>query len=141
MNKIRITDNFYFEEFVESATATRLNIDNHPDREQCQNLLTLCEEVLQPARRKWGKPMVITSGFRSKALNKAVGGVWNSYHLTGQACDIATHTADESQKLAELLAQQNKCDVAIIEHTQNGGWWVHVQWSAKPRHKIMKIIK
>lgn len=138
---IRITDNFFFEEFTESTTATRLKIDNHPDRQACQNLLVLCEEVLQPARKQWGKPMHITSGYRSKALNKAVGGVWNSYHLTGQACDIATHSADESNQLAELLIKQSKTDAAIIEHTQNGGWWVHVQWTDKPRHIILKIIK
>ncbi len=58
------------------------------------NLKALCEEVLEPLRQWYGKPIIIGSGYRSPALNKAVGGVKNSQHMTGEACDI--HIPDEA---------------------------------------------
>ena len=70
-----ITKNFTREELVASATAKRLGIDNTPNKEQEANLYLLAYYILQPLRDRYGNPIRISSGFRCKALNNAVGGV------------------------------------------------------------------
>jgi hypothetical protein len=68
-----ITANFTKEELVASATAKRLKIDNRPSKDEEISLYLLAYYILQPLRDRYGKPIRISSGFRCKALNKAVG--------------------------------------------------------------------
>ena len=81
---MKITNNFTLTEL----TRTNTGIANQPDKEQVAAIINLCGKVLQPARELFGKPIHVTSGFRSLAVNKAVGGVPKSQHLLGQAADI-----------------------------------------------------
>ena len=74
MNNMKLTDNFTLEELIKSSTATKLNIDNNPTEEITSNLLELSTKILQPIRNVYGKPIVISSGYRCTKLNKAVGG-------------------------------------------------------------------
>ena len=75
VDDMNITKNFTLEELVASATAKRLKIDNTPSKEEEARLYLLAYRILQPLRDRYGKPIRISSGFRCKALNKAVGGV------------------------------------------------------------------
>lgn len=75
VDDMNITANFTMEELVASATAKRLGIDNTPSKEEKESLCLLAYYILQPLRDRYGKPIRISSGFRCKALNKAVGGV------------------------------------------------------------------
>lgn len=79
---------FTVEELCYSATAKRLGIDNSPNKEVVENLNKLVENVLDPLREKYGKPIMVSSGYRCEKLNKAVGGAAKSQHLTGKAADI-----------------------------------------------------
>ena len=79
---------FNIEELVKSATAERLAIDNTPPRAAQQMLTVLVEQLLDPIRRRYGAPIIVTSGYRCPALNTAVGGVANSHHIVGCAADI-----------------------------------------------------
>ena len=79
---------FSIEELVKSASAERLAIDNTPPRAACQMLTILVEQLLDPIRRRYGAPIIVTSGYRCPALNTAVGGVANSHHIVGCAADI-----------------------------------------------------
>jgi hypothetical protein len=72
---MHITLNFTREELVVSATATRLKIDNTPSKDEEIKLYHLASFILQPLRDRYGKPIRISSGYRCKALNKAVNGV------------------------------------------------------------------
>ena len=72
---MNITSNFTREELIASATAKRLGIDNTPSKDEEIKLCHLAYFILQPLRDRYGKPIRISSGFRCKALNKAVGGV------------------------------------------------------------------
>jgi len=93
----RLSKHFTLEEFIVSETATRLDIDNTPNRHQVANLRNLCLYVLEPIR-EWAKaPVRITSGFRSPELNKEVGGASNSYHLKGRAADITVSNKTPTQ--------------------------------------------
>ena len=71
-----------------SATAERLAIDNTPPRAAQRMLTILVEQLLDPIRRRYGAPIIVTSGYRCPALNTAVGGVANSHHIVGCAADI-----------------------------------------------------
>ena len=79
---------FTIEEMYASDTAKRLGIINKPSTQQMINLVYLCAYVLEPLRVAMNEPIKIGSGFRCERLNKAVGGVYNSQHLKGQAADL-----------------------------------------------------
>ena len=79
---------FNLSELSASATAERLAIDNTPPRAAQRMLTILVEQLLDPIRRRYGAPIIVTSGYRCPALNTAVGGVANSHHIVGCAADI-----------------------------------------------------
>ena len=103
---------FSIEELVKSATAERLTIDNTPPRAAQRMLTILVEQLLDPIRRRYGAPIIVTSGYRCPALNTAVGGVANSHHIVGCAADI----------VAPLLSPQGgRIGSAMIETSPLGG--------------------
>lgn len=85
---MKLSKHFELAEFLVSETAARQGIANEPTPEVLDNLRRLCESVLEPLRVKLGRPVVITSGYRSPALNRAVGGSPTSHHLQGRAADL-----------------------------------------------------
>lgn len=139
MAKPKITfkpsENFSLQELIHSTTADKHRISNIPDVEQIRNLQYGVDMVLQPLRNKYGKPVVITSGYRSAALNKLVGGVANSYHLQGNAADIRVRSQEEADELFQILKTIPSVDVALFEHSTSS-CWLHVQWNMNktPRH-------
>ena len=72
-------------ELVKSDTAEAKGISNFPDFDTVAHLDELRKKILDPMREAWGGPLVVTSGYRCPALNRAVGGVTNSAHLSGYA--------------------------------------------------------
>lgn len=139
MAKPKITfkpsDNFTLQELIHSTTADKHGISNIPDAEQIRNLQYGVDMVLQPLRNIYGKPIVITSGYRCAALNKLVGGVANSYHLQGNAADIRVHSQEEAEEIFRILKMIPSVDVALFEHSTTS-CWLHVQWDMQrtPRH-------
>lgn len=93
---MNITRNFTLEELVRSPTASRLSIPNTPSESVMHNLILLCNNILQPLRNAYGKPIIVNSGYRSPELNKAIGGAKNSQHMRGQAADITPLTPSSS---------------------------------------------
>ena len=94
---------FSIEELVKSATAERLAIDNTPPRAAQRMLTILVEQLLDPIRRRYGAPIIVTSGYRCPALNTAVGGVANSHHMVGCAADITTGSIENNTMLFALI--------------------------------------
>lgn len=139
MAKPKITfkpsENFTLQELIHSSTADKHRISNIPDVEQIRNLQYGVDMVLQPLRSIYGKPIVITSGYRCAALNKLVGGVANSYHLQGNAADIRVHSQAEAEQLFWILKAIPSVDVVLFEHSTTS-CWLHVQWNmhSTPRH-------
>jgi len=129
---MKLSKNFTLEELVFSITANNHGINNTPNAEVKAALKRLAVEVLQPIREAWGQPIVITSGYRCPALNKAVGGVKNSQHVLGQAADIkAANPADNGKLFAciKRLVQSKKINVGqlIWEYgSRTCPKWVHV---------------
>lgn len=88
---MQLTKNFRLCEFEKSRTATYRGIDNTISSPAVKaNIKALCEKVLQPFRDYLGRQVVVSSGYRCKELNEAVGGVEDSQHTTGEAADVTT---------------------------------------------------
>ena len=134
--KLMLSEHFSLDEFVFSATAKAMGLSNSPGSSELANLRFLCREVLEPARKVIGEPIHITSGYRCLALNQAVGGVAQSYHVRGLAADIHIESDAHASRLADALNAQPYCDLILVEHAQ-GASWLHVQArSLSPRHRV-----
>ena len=129
------SDFFSLEEFTRSSTAKRLKIDNTPCDEVVRNIQYGVQMVLDPLRRIIRSPIIITSGFRCSALNKAVGGVTNSWHTKGNAADIKISDEEEAETIFQALKTLPSVDTVLFEHSATA-IWMHVQWDMEktPRH-------
>ena len=126
--------NFTITELVKSDTAERQGINNTPDINSLDNLLELVFYVLQPLRDKLGKPMIITSGFRSKKVNELVGGVSNSQHLYGQAADFVVNGMTPAQVVEFIKKSGVEFDQCIDE-----GSWTHISFNKG--HNRRQVLK
>lgn len=138
MKKIKY---FRLSEFINSATAKRLGIDNIPSFEVVDNLNRLAD-YLDGIRVKLGKPILVSSGYRCPMLNKAVGGVVNSQHLKGLAADLV---CADMESLEKVLRETGGFDQLIKEHRKGSkSFWFHVSVCTrndKPRNQIMNLEK
>lgn len=99
-----ISKDFSYREFEKSAVAEKNDICNViTSFDVRDSIKALVDEVLQPLRDAWGKPLYINSGYRCQALNLAVGGVPASQHVMGEAADIAADKPVELARLAKSL--------------------------------------
>ena len=134
--RLMLSEHFGVDEFTFSATAQAMGIINTPGSLELANLGFLCREVLEPARKIIGEPIHVTSGYRCLALNRAVGGVAQSYHIRGLAADLHIDSADHASRLAWALEAQPYCDLILVEHA-HGTSWLHVQVrKLSPRHRV-----
>lgn len=122
---------------AEMTTTSHPDLQDSPSVEVIINLVYLCAVVLEPLRKKLGHAVYINSGYRSWRLNKAVGGVPNSYHLTGRAADIFCKSLGEARLILTCLRDIPQVDLAMIEKKRD--FWVHVQTSDTPRHIIKTL--
>jgi len=106
-NIISLSPHFELREFTESATARAHGIKNEPSPEHVENLRALCENTLEPLREALQLPVVITSGFRTKALNSIIAHkAKRSQHMQGCAADFYVgHTdgTDDTESSRERL--------------------------------------
>lgn len=128
---------FSIKELTKSSKADQLNIDNIPTKEAEENLIKLVENILDPLREAWGRPIKVNSGYRGSELNKAVGGAKTSQHCTGQAADISVGNPSENKKLFNLIQELNlPYDQLIDEYNYS---WVHVSYGPRNRRQILHI--
>ena len=124
---------FTIEELCESDIAVELGITNTPDATAVANLRELVENVLDPLREAWGGPITVSSGYRNKQLNIAVGGATNSHHLYGMAADITVGTKDKNRKLFVLVQQLGLPFTQLID--EYGYQWVHISYDPQDLRK------
>jgi len=132
---MKLTENFTTQEVTRSDTAQRLKIDNCLSIEILDNAYCFARAVLQPLREKIGLPFLISSWYRSKALNEAVGGTHNSAHLKAQAVDFVIGGLSARQTyevvLEALKTLHIPFDQLIFESFTKDGHtteWVHLSW-------------
>ena len=125
-----VTMHFTIEELYASATAKAKGINNKPSVQQMINLVYLCAYVLEPLRVAMNEPIKIGSGFRSRELNAAVGGVYNSQHCKGQAADLCIDgDLKKGRKWFEYIKNHLPFDQLIWERNpRTGTEWVHVSF-------------
>ena len=118
---MQLTANFSLEELTASQTAARKNIENEPDDVQLSNLRRLAY-MLQEIRNYFDVPIFINSGFRCKALNRAVGSKDTSQHMKGCAADIRISGVSPSLAVAKIIESGISYDQVICEYTS----WVQI---------------
>lgn len=149
---MNLTENFTLEELVHSDTANAKGIDNTPTQEIIDNLKELAENVLQPIRDKWGKPLIVNSGYRCKKLNKAVGGVSTSQHCFDRNTEVLTNHGWKNYKTIKMndevfsynmeteKIEQVPID-SIVQYEFDGNLYYcenkHIQYAVTPEHRML----
>lgn len=128
---------FTIKELCKSSIGKAKNIDNTPDSKILKNLEQLVDNILDPLRKEYGKPIIVNSGYRCPALNKAVGGSKTSHHMLGLAADITAGSPIKNKQLFDLAQKLDLPYDQLIDekHFQ----WVHVSFSENPRRQILHL--
>lgn len=133
---MKLTEHFTLEELTNSPTAKRLNIDNTPS-EKIEEELMETAQLLEKIRGVYKKPIIVTSGYRCKKLNDAVGGAKSSQHMKGQAADIrsVSDTPQDNKDLfmtimGMMIQKEIEVGQLIDEFNYN---WIHVS-TPKPKN-------
>ena len=133
---------------LRELTKTNTGIENEPNEAQVNNLKRLCG-WLEELRRRWNNlygegndPIIINSGFRSEAVNKAVGGVPTSNHTTGCAVDIHVLGMEQLIRYAAILLDisdesKEAFDELLLERSPKGIYWLH--FAVRPKNNRMRI--
>lgn len=119
---------FLLSEFFVTNTGIDNSIEEGKGKEVVDNINNLVDNILDPAREKFGKPITITSGYRNPRVNKAIGGAPTSQHRLGEAADIV---CSDNRKLFELLKGFN-FDQLIWE---KGGKWIHISYTTRRKNR------
>ena len=140
---VKLSKNFTLQEYIKSQTAIRQDIDNTPSAEHLINAKNLFENVVQKIREKFGVT-IINSGYRSQALNEAIGGSSNSQHCKGQAVDIEA-PGRSNLGIANWVRDNLDFDQLILEFYTPGipnSGWVHISYDAEGNRKsVLTAIK
>jgi hypothetical protein len=141
---MKLSEHFALAEFTRSESAKRHGVSNDPTPEHLQNLINLCEKVLEPIRIKFG-PINISSGYRSKALNHYIGGSLNSQHCEAKAADIDQDGMGgaSNTEIFNYIKDNLDFDQMIWEFGDNNKPdWVHVSYNgAKNRKQVLRALK
>ncbi|WP_199097275.1 D-Ala-D-Ala carboxypeptidase family metallohydrolase [Dyella sp. ASV21] len=132
-SNIVLGKHFTLHEMTISQEATRRGIANVPSDWDIGCLRDLVSHVLDPLRERLGKAILVSSGYRSKALNVAIGGASNSQHCVGQAADINV----KGMTPAELASAIRKFNLPFDQLIEEFGQWVHVSYSAQHRREFL----
>jgi hypothetical protein len=133
---MNISDHITYKEATYSPTAEKLGIDNSPNLEQLTNMMLVAIKVFEPMRVHFDVPIYIASFFRSKKLNKAIGGSTTSDHMKGRAIDV---DADKYGKIRnkhifDYIRTNLQFDQLIAENVSDNKWsdvgWVHFSYRA-----------
>lgn len=143
---MKLSKNLSLKEMTKSRTALRRGIDNSPTPEHIENMKALAENIFQPIRDYFGVPIYISSGYRSEALNNAIGGSKTSQHSKGQAIDLDrdAHSQPHNSDLFIFVKDNLDFDQMIWEFgTDDNPDWVHISYNpdGKQRNQLLVAYK
>lgn len=138
---VQVTKNFHLSELLHSNTAVRLGLKNIPSQDHQANLITACHALFQPMREALGQSVLISSGYRSPAVNKAVGGSATSAHSVGYAIDFISPKFGTPREIATFLAKELpargiKFDQIILEFDS----WVHIGFKTRDGRQRNEVL-
>jgi len=133
---MRLTDHFTLNEFTRSAVAALRGIDNTPNAEQLVNIQNMAHQMEYVRYLLGGKPILISSGFRSAELNKVIGGSATSSHSDGLAVDFTCPKFGSAKEVCMALKTSSfKFDQIIYE--QGRTHWCHLGFGAQMRREVL----
>lgn len=137
---MKLSEHLDLVEVTRSEYAKRNGINNMPNAEYTENLIELAKKIFEPIRVHFNKPIHISSGFRSKLLNAAIGGAKNSQHTKGQAIDIDQGNRKENMEIFDFIKDNLEFDQLINEF---GYDWIHVSYNTdgKQSKQVLDAIK
>ena len=144
---MKLSENLMLSEVIRSESAKRRGIDNMPTAEHIANLKVLAEKIFQPIRENFRVPIHISSGYRSKALNTAIGGSLTSQHCTGEALDIdmdgSPHGVTNADVFNFIKNKLDFCQLIWEFGSATNPDWVHVSYKVKGgnRKQVLKAVK
>ena len=145
---MQLSKYFTLAELTPSSTAKRLGIKNDPTPEHLNNLKLLAVNVLDKVREHFGKPIWVSSGYRSKALNDVTpGSSATSQHCSGEAADLdqdGRGTGVTNKMVFDYIKDNLEFDQLIYEYgIDNNPDWVHVSWESngKQRKQVLRCTR
>lgn len=141
----KISENISYTEATKSRTAIEYNINNTPSNDILEKMKLTANKIFEPLREHFGVPIAVTSFFRSKKLNKKIGGSTTSQHCKGEALDIDADVLGliTNKQIFDYIKNNLEFDQLIWEYgTNKEPDWVHVSYSeGRNRCKILKAYK
>lgn len=134
-----LSEHFTLYEMTRSGTAIENNIPNIPNLQQEQALRHLAIDILEPLRRQFG-PIVVSSGFRCRQLNRLVGGVPGSQHTRGEAADIVVNDVERGLRMFAFIKARLDFDQLIWEPLGAAvPRWLHVSYTLRRKNRRMVL--
>lgn len=139
--RMRLSKNLTLGEATKSATAIKHGINNKPSGEHLSNLIQIANKIFQPVRDHFNEPIVVSSGYRSKALNDLIGGASGSQHSKGEALDLDGSV--ENAYIFEFVKNNLEFDQLIWEFgDEENPDWVHVSYkSENNRGEVLRAVR
>ena len=142
---MKLTKNLSLAEVTKSATAIRMGIANTPSATHLIALKEVSKNIFQPCREHFGKPLAVTSGYRSEALNEAINGSKTSQHSKGEALDLDADVFGgfSNAELFNYIKDHLDFDQLIWEFGNNNNpAWVHCSYKTQGnRNEVLIAIK
>ena len=143
---MKLSNNLSLSEVLVSQTAKRLGLSNEPTKEHLENLYVTASKIFQPVRDYFKVPIYVSSGYRSKELNKAIkGSSKTSQHMKGEALDLDAdvYGVITNSDIFNYIKDNLEFDQLIWEFGDDKNpKWVHVSFSeGKNRMKVMRALK
>jgi hypothetical protein len=133
-----ISKHISIKEATQSNTAIRFGIKNNPNSIELEAMNLVANELFEPLREWYGKPIKINSFFRCEELNKKVGGSKTSGHVLGNSIDIDAGSIEENKKLFNYIKDNLMFDQLINEYNFS---WVHISYKKNANRKQILVIK
>ena len=133
-----ISKHITLQEATESQTALRLGINNEPNEVELDAMKYVAENLFEPIREWYDKPIIVSSFYRCLALNKAVNGSKTSGHVLGNSIDITTRSKAENKKIFEFIKTSGlNFDQVINEYNYT---WIHISLKKTGNRKQILAI-
>ena len=138
---MKLSKNLTLDEATKSATAIKNGISNKPSGEHLSNLIQIAAKIFQPVRDHFQKPIIVSSGYRSKALNDLIGGASGSQHSKGEALDLDGSV--DNFLIFEFIKNNLEFDQLIWEFGDDENPdWVHVSYKTENnRGEVLQAVR
>jgi zinc D-Ala-D-Ala carboxypeptidase len=139
--KMKLSKNLTLGEVTKSATAIKFGISNKPSGDHLSNLIQIANKIFQPVRNHFNEPIIVSSGYRSEALNDLIGGASSSQHSKGEALDLDGSV--ENSRIFEFIKNNLEFDQLIWEFGDDENPdWVHVSYKAdNNRGEVLRAVR